>query len=84
MGCKNDINNDLFFNCLQQYIFIQFFKIIKRNSNPGETDYVYLFEKGVSEQLFNIVNQDNKITHLRNDINTIFKQLEDLYEVIIQ
>ena len=84
MGSKNNINNDLFFNCLQQYIFIQFFKKIKRNSNPGETDYVYLFEIGVSEQIFNIVNQDNKITHLRNDINTIFKQLEDLYEVIIQ
>ncbi len=84
MGCKEDINNNLFFNTLQQYIFIQFFKKIKRNSNPGETDYVYLFEKGVSEQLFNIVNQDNKITHLRNDIDTIFRELDNLYEVIIQ
>ena len=84
MGCKDDINNDLFFSALQQYIFIQFFKKIKRNSNPGDTDYVYLFEKGVSEQLFDILNKDNKINHLRNDIDTIFRELDDLYEVIIQ
>ena len=45
MGIKEDINNNLFFNTLQQYIFIQFLKKFKRNSNPGETDYVYLFEK---------------------------------------
>jgi len=45
---------------------------------------VYLFEQIVSEQVFNIANKNNKITHLRNDIDTIFKQLDNLYEVIIQ
>ena len=84
IGCKDDINNDLFFSALQQYIFIQFFKKIKRNSNPGDIDYVYLFEKGVSDQLFNIANKDNKINHLRNDIDTIFTELDNLYEVIIR
>ena len=29
MGCKEDINNNLFFNTLQQYIFIQFLKKLK-------------------------------------------------------
>jgi hypothetical protein len=84
IGCKDNIDNDLFFNVLQQYIFIQFFKKIKRNSNPDDIDYVYLFENGVSDQLFNIANKDNKINHLRNDIDTIFKKLDNLYEVIIR